>query len=98
MSVDFTRWSGSRPEKSYALPPRGVLVDKDDPCHRAIENRAWFAPSLSSPEHRDPLGLFRHSVPCPKHKSIYRPDAFHEAGRRNASIALPVRIEVRSFS
>lgn len=96
MSVDFTIGSGSRPDKSYALPATdGVLVDKDESVIIArFENRAW-AFSLACPHQSTAIRWDSSATrfQCPKHKSRYRPDGTFIEGRATRGLD---RFAVRS--
>jgi nitrite reductase/ring-hydroxylating ferredoxin subunit len=84
LSVAFTSGSGSRADKSYALPTGdGVLVDKDESVIIArFGGRVW-AFSLACPHQNTAIRWDSSATrfQCPKHKSRYRPDGTFIEGR-----------------
>ncbi|MEK7400882.1 MAG: Rieske (2Fe-2S) protein [Gemmatimonadota bacterium] len=84
LPVSFGAGSGTRDDKTYALPAAdGVVIDKDESVIIArFQNRA-YAFSLACPHQNTALrweakaGRFQ----CPKHKSRYQPDGVFIDGR-----------------
>jgi nitrite reductase/ring-hydroxylating ferredoxin subunit len=80
----FTRGSGARADKAYALPAAdGVVIDKDESVIIARAANRAYAFSLACPHQNTAIRweASNNRFQCPKHKSRYRPDGAFIEGR-----------------
>ena len=84
MTIAFASGTGSRADKTYAIPAAdGVVIDKDESVIIARFDGSIYAFSLACPHQNTVLrwdgsnGRFQ----CPKHRSRYKPDGSFIEGR-----------------
>jgi Rieske Fe-S protein len=83
-AVSFGSGTGTREEKSYAIPAAdGVVIDKKESVIIARFDSKVFAFSLACPHQNTALRWDAKAVrfQCPKHKSRYKPDGVFIDGR-----------------
>jgi nitrite reductase/ring-hydroxylating ferredoxin subunit len=96
LSIAFTRGTGTRADKAYAIPGTdGVMIDRDESVIIARADNRAYAFSLACPHQNTAIRweAADHRFQCPKHKSRYQPNGVFIEGRATRGLD---RFAVRS--